>query len=128
VGRHLGPVEAPGDWRAVSSPARLVLASWRGLLGLGSGLGLVLFWGLVAFRVAVDSGNHTSVNVLWAIPLALVAMLAGALWRAAQLRRAGMALLVLGLLTVVGVVLLDRLDVLVEYEAWLERGMPERPF
>jgi hypothetical protein len=98
------------------------------LLGLGSGLGLVLFWGLVAFRVATDSGNHIGVSVLWAIPLALVAMLAGVLLRAARLRHAGMALLVLGLLTVVGVVLLDQLDVLVEYEVWLERGMPERPF
>ncbi len=98
------------------------------MLGLGSGLGLVLFWGLVVFRVASDPGNHISVNVLWILPLALVAILAGALLRAAQLRRAGMALLVLGLLTVVGVVLLDQLDILVEYESWLERGMPERPF
>jgi hypothetical protein len=104
------------------------LFSWRGLLGLGCGLGLVLFWGLVALRIATDSGNHIGVNLLWILPLALVAMLAGALWRAGQFRRTGMALLVLGLLTVVGVVLLDRLNVLVEYEAWLDRGMPERPF
>ena len=46
----------------------------------------------------------------------------------AALRRAGMALLLLGLLTGLGVVLLDRFDILVEYESWLERGMPERPF
>ncbi|WP_309888631.1 hypothetical protein [Archangium sp.] len=104
------------------------LFSWRDFLGLGCGLALVLFWGLVALRVATDSGNHIAVSVLWVIPLALVAMLAGALWWGARLRRAGMALLVLGLLTVVGVVLLDRLNVLVEYEAWLDRGMPERPF
>jgi hypothetical protein len=104
------------------------LFSWRGFLGLGCGLALVFFWGLVALRIATYSENHIGVSVLWIIPLALVAMLAGALWRAAQLRRAGMALLVLGLLTVVGVVLLDQLDILVEYESWLERGMPERPF
>jgi hypothetical protein len=104
------------------------LFSWRGLLGLGCGLALVLFWGLVALRIATSSENHLGVSVLWILPLALMAMVAGALWRAAQLRRAGLALLVLGLLTVVGAVLLDRLDVLVEYESWLERGMPERPF
>lgn len=57
-----------------------------------------------------------------------VAMLAGALWWGTGLQRAGMALVVLGLLTVLGIVLLDRLDILVEYEAWLRRGMPERPF
>jgi cytochrome bd-type quinol oxidase subunit 1 len=104
------------------------LFSWRGILGLGCGLGLVLFWILVALRIATDPGNHISVSVLCVIPLALVAMLAGALWREAQYRRAGMALLVLGLLTVLGVVLLDWLDILVEYESWLKRGMPARPF
>jgi hypothetical protein len=98
------------------------------IFGLGCGLGLVIFWCLVALRIAIDPGNHISVSVLWAIPLGLVAMLAGVLWRAAQSRRAGMALLVLGLLTVLGVVLLDRLDILVEYESWLKRGMPARPF
>jgi hypothetical protein len=104
------------------------LFSWRGLFGLGCGFALILFWGLVALRIGAYPENHISVSVLWVIPLALVAMLAGALWRAASFRRAGMALLMLGLLTVIGVVLLDRLDILVEYEAWLERGMPERPF
>lgn len=104
------------------------LFSWNGVLGLGCGLTLLLFWSLVALRIAAHPENHIGVSVLWVIPLALVAMLAGALWRAAQFRRAGMALLMLGLLTVIGVVLLDRLDILVEYEAWLERGMPERPF
>ncbi|MGZ3460534.1 MAG: hypothetical protein ACXU86_18760 [Archangium sp.] len=104
------------------------MLSWRGLLGLGSGLALILFWGLVALRLIAYPENHIGVSVLWAIPLALVAMLAGGLWRAARLRRAGMALLVLGLLTVIGAVLLDRLNILVEYDSWLERGMPERPF
>ncbi len=102
--------------------------SWRGLLGLGSGLALVLFWGLVAIRLVMYPENHTGVSVLWAIPLALVAMLAGGLCLTAHRRRMGAVLLVLGLLTAVGAVLLDRLDILVEYEEWLERGMPERPF
>ena len=109
-----------------AGPMRLF--SWRGLLGLGSGLSLVLFWGLVTLRLATYPENHIGVSVLWALPLALVAMLAGGLWLAAHRRRAGAMLLVLGLLTSAGVVLLDRLDILVEYEAWLERGMPERPF
>jgi hypothetical protein len=104
------------------------LFSWRGLLGLGSGLALALFWVLVALRIATYRDNHIGVSLLWVIPLALVAMLAGGLWRAAHRRRAGAFLLVLGLLTVVGVVLLDRLDILVEYETWLDRGMPDRPF
>jgi uncharacterized membrane protein len=113
---------------AIQSGRKMRLFSWRGLLGLGSGLGLLLFWVLVALRIAAHSGNHISVSVLWVIPLALMATLSGVLWRAARLRRAGGALLVLGLLTVLGAVLLDRLDILVEYESWLERGMPERPF
>ncbi|KFA94615.1 hypothetical protein Q664_01530 [Archangium violaceum Cb vi76] len=82
----------------------------------------------MAARLAMYSENHTGVSVLWALPLALVAMLAGGLWLAAHRRRAGTVLLVLGLLTAGGAVLLDRLDILVEYEEWLERGMPERPF
>src|SRR5690349_15575027 len=102
--------------------------SWRGLLGLSSGLSLILFWSLVAVRLVMYPENHTGVSVLWAIPLALVAMLAGGLWLAAHRRRAGTVLLALGLLTTVGAVLLDRFDILVEYEEWLERGMPERPF
>ncbi|WP_155893452.1 hypothetical protein [Cystobacter fuscus] len=67
-------------------------------------------------------------SVLWVLPLPLVAVLAGGLWLSTQLRRAGWALLVLGLLSFLGVVLLDQLDILVEYESWLERGMPDRPF
>ena len=104
------------------------LLSGRGLLGLGGGFALLLFWGLVALRLVASSANHIGVSVLWALPLGGVAMLAGVLWRPTRLRRAGTALLVVGLLTVVGIVLLDRLNILVEYEAWLERGMPERPF
>jgi hypothetical protein len=104
------------------------LFSWKGLLGLGSGLALILFWGLVVLRIASYPDNHIGVNLLWVLPLALVVMLAGGLWLPTQLRRMGWALLVLGLFTVLGVVLLDRLNILVEYEAWLERGMPERPF
>lgn len=101
---------------------------WRGVVGLGSGLVLLLFWGGVALRLLTSSGNHIGVNVLWALPLALVATLAGGLWWAAGRRLAGAVLLGLGLMTGVGVVLLDRLNILVEYETWLERGMPERPF
>jgi hypothetical protein len=102
--------------------------SWKGLLGMGSGAALLLFWGLVALRLISHPENHLGVSVLWITPLALVAILAGGLWWAAHRRRAGATLMVLGLFTLLGVVLLDRLDILVEYEAWLERGMPERPF
>ena len=112
----------------MSAESSMRLFSWRGLFGLGSGLGLVLFWGLVALRLVASSSNHIGVSVLWALPLGPVAMLAGALWWSTRLRRAGMVLLAWGLLTVLGIVLLDRLDILVEYEAWLRRGMPERPF
>jgi membrane-bound metal-dependent hydrolase YbcI (DUF457 family) len=98
------------------------------LLGWGSGLALVLSWSLVVFRLASIPENHVGVSPLWVLPLALVAMLAGGLLWAAPSRRAAVALLALGLLTGVGVVLLDRLNILVGYESWLERGMPERPF
>lgn len=104
------------------------LFSLRGLLGVGSGLALILFWGLVVLRIVSHPENHIGVSVLWVLPLALVAMLAGGLWLSTQRRRAGVALLALGLLTVAGAVLLDRLNILVEYESWLKRGMPERPF
>lgn len=104
------------------------LFSFKGLLGLGSGLGLILFWGLVALRISLDPVNHIGVSLLLVVPLAVVAMLAGGLWLPTQRRRAGVMLLVLGLLTVVSVVLIDRLNILVEYETWLERGMPDRPF
>jgi hypothetical protein len=116
--------------KARSMKARLSmrLFSWKGLLGLGSGLALILFWGLVLLRLVSHPENHIGVSVLWILPLSLMAMLAGGLWQSTQLRRAGWALLVLGLLTFMGVVLLDQLDILVEYESWLERGMPERPF
>ncbi len=110
------------------APRPSSLVSLRGLLGLGSGFALLLLWAGVAYRIATDPGNHVSVSPLGALPLALVAVLAGANWWAAHLRRAGLALLVLGLGSGVGLVLLDRLDILVGYEDWLERGMPDRPF
>jgi hypothetical protein len=102
--------------------------SGRGLLGLGSGLTLLVFWGLVALRLHAHAENHLGVSVLSIIPLALVAMLTGALGWAPPWRRAGLALLLLGLLTLAGAVLLERFNVLVEYNTWLEGGMPERPF
>ncbi|WP_395852398.1 hypothetical protein [Cystobacter fuscus] len=116
--------------KALSMQARLSmrLFSWKGLLGLGSGLALILFWSLVVLRIVSHPENHIGVSVLWILPLPLMAVLAGGLWLSTQLRRAGWALLVLGLLSSMGVVLLDQLDILVEYESWLERGMPDRPF
>jgi len=102
--------------------------SWRGLLGWGSGFALTLFWGLVVLRIISVSDNHIGVNLLWATPLFAAAVLAGGLWWSASRRLAGAALVTLGVLSLGCVILLDRLDILVEYESWLERGMPERPF
>jgi len=87
-----------------------------------------VFWGLVGLRMLSTSDNHIGVSLLWAMPLFGIAVLAGGTWWFAQRRIAGAALMALGVLSLGGVVLLDRLDILVAYESWLERGMPERPF
>ncbi|MBM7114236.1 hypothetical protein I3V78_11815 [Archangium primigenium] len=102
--------------------------SWRMRLGWFSAVVSLLFWGLVALRILATTDNHIGVDPWWASPLFLLTVLAGGTWWSANRRAAGATLMILGVLSLVGILLLDRLDILVEYEAWLERGMPERPF
>ena len=89
---------------------------------------VVMFWALVVFRIATVPENHLSINVLWAnyvfAPLAVLAVFVSI--KAKGLLQSTVA--VLAIATVIGVYWLYAGDILLPYEVWIDKGMPERPF
>lgn len=93
-------------------------------------LGLLLELGLIATvlgRILETPVNHVGVSPYLGLLLALPCAALG-------FRNAGKegviarALLALSLLVIILLFVLDQSNILVEYETWLKRGMPERPF
>ena len=107
-------MKRPGTWLDVFG---------RGVFGI-----LATFWLLVLLRIALVPGNHIGGNILWAMVLGGIGLGAGGVCWLQGRRLLGLSLLVLGAFSIVGVFVLDRFNILVYYETWLKRGMPERPF
>jgi hypothetical protein len=82
------------------------------------------YWWVVAGQLRTHT-NHWSGNVLWGLPLFFFAGLSALAARGTRPRWAPWLVLVVSVLSIPTVMLLDRCNVLVEYERWLRRGMPE---
>jgi hypothetical protein len=102
----------------------LTIMVWAsGLLSLGT-----LGW--LVFSVATHDANHVAWDP-WRLYPVFVGSLAVAVVRAVVVRRLTRISWLLLLLAIAGVLSLaavDRFNVLVEYEEWLKRGLPDRPF
>lgn len=84
-------------------------------------------WAVLVGRIVSDPTNHVAVEPLLAVvPFVILASLA---WlpkaRVATAPRAG--ILLYALLSVLAIIGADHANVLVQYDRWAERGMPERP-
>lgn len=89
---------------------------------------LLLFWAAIGYRLATTPTNHWGVDVRAAAPGAVLLVALGiARLRYEQASRPSSAGVVLfGLLSLFGLFELDQHNILVEYERWIERGMPDR--
>jgi hypothetical protein len=98
------------------------------LLARLSALPLLLLWVAIAARIARDPGNHIGWSPLYVLPfLACIAVWCLLSW---VFTKSGSAIAI-GLFAVasmLGLYFLDHFNVLMSYEAWIARGMPERPF
>jgi len=86
--------------------------------------------GLVA-RVAGSSVNHIGISPYLVLTVAVPGLILGLTGARGAWSNWGWlpwGLVGLSLAMVGGVVVLDQFNILVEYETWLRRGMPERPF
>ena len=98
----------------------LLTGSALGILG-EVGVGVVL-----VTRVLETPVNHVGVSpyvgLVWLIPCTLLGV-----WAALRGTYAGRALVYLSLMLGGLLVIFDQCNILVEYETWLDRGMPGRP-
>ena len=94
---------------------------------------MVLSGSLVLMAVAVyaltNSSGHTSVQpylgMVVFLPLAAVGLVGLVRGKGSgSMRRMYIAAMIVGLLGAALLVLLDRADILLQYETWIERGMP----
>jgi hypothetical protein len=100
--------------------------------------GLLLAEAVIAlgfgYRIASYPENHIGYSPYLALVVALpgagvgLVALFGRRFGAPRLRAAGAALLAASLALALLVVALDRFNILTDYETWLQRGMPPRPF
>lgn len=83
-------------------------------------------WAALLARIISDPTNHVSLEPLLAMVPFLV--LVPLCWTRAPVRtRLRVALTVYGLVSILAILVVDRANVLVQYDRWTERGMPERP-
>ena len=84
----------------------------------------------VGYRVAMDSGNHTGFDPRVLCVVHGVTLIAGSAQVLARRSMRGLAawLIVAGLVGLAVGILVDQLEILVQYDEWCERGMPPRPF
>ncbi|MBE2295516.1 MAG: hypothetical protein IAF00_11210 [Phycisphaerales bacterium] len=101
----------------------LLTLSIYGLVFLG-----VVFWSYIAYRLGRYPENHVGWNVLWSLGLfGALALLTLVHW---NWNGSYLSIWFLGFaaLSCVLVLSLYYFNILVPYEVWLQRGMPERPF
>ena len=86
--------------------------------------------GLIFYRVLMFGDNHVGWNVLILLPIfGAIALLA--LFRRTQSNGSdgiNYALIVFGIFSAILIAAVYHFNVLLPYEVWIERGMPERPF
>ena len=84
-------------------------------------------WAAFVGRIVYEPGNHVGPEPLFAIaPFVLLLAIA---WLPRYRRWKVVRLLVIAyvVVSISAVVAVDRANVLVQYDRWLKRGMPERP-
>ena len=99
------------------------------LLLLFSAFGFISF-SYIVFRILKYSENHIGWNILYLIPLFL-AIIALSLLRLYLNQWTGFInyfLLLFGFISIVAIFGIYYFNILIPYEIWLKRGMPERPF
>lgn len=89
-----------------------------------------MIWAAIAFRIYRYPENHVGYSVLWLLPLFATMVVVGVWRRAALGHFDGYAwlLLLVGVSSATAAFVLYEANILVPYEVWLKRGMPERPF
>jgi hypothetical protein len=102
-----------------------ILLSLAGYSLFGIGL---LFWAFVGFRLLKYPENHVGWNVLWSLvvflPLAAVSFAGYFLDQS----RIALIIAIFAVISALAVFALYQFNILVPYEIWLKRGMPNRPF
>jgi hypothetical protein len=83
---------------------------------------------LTVLAAACAPSNHVSLDIRWSLVLVVIATgWTAFMWLLERrLSRTVMALVVSAVLLAGIVLVFDRFNVLVEYDTWVQRGMPER--
>lgn len=86
---------------------------------------VALFWTAIVCRVLLSPENHIGFNLFWLMPLFLFGAGIGFWFRDGKL---GGWTIVACTVSMVLLLLMYFFNVLLPYEVWLRRGMPQRPF
>ncbi len=104
----------------------VVLTRWLRFAAATTLIIVSLFWLFVGYRLLSGASNHIGFDLWWMRAVAVTGMvLFGVLWMLARRNWALIAGALCGL-SLAGSYALDRHNILVPYEVWLKRGMPER--
>lgn len=85
------------------------------------------------YALIINPTNHTGLPVTWLLGLCLVSLGGAIAGLRAGKRPTGVAnwikwaILVISAIGVVNIVLFDTLNIMMGYENWARRGMPEKP-
>nr|WP_086940410.1 hypothetical protein [Thaumasiovibrio occultus] len=105
-----------------------VIATLSKVIVIGGQLFSGTLIGLLSYRVMSDPGNHWGFNILWlnSIFVLLLVMNFTLPWTTRLRRRAAVG--IYSLMAIGMIIAMYHFNVLLPYEVWLDRGMPDRPF
>ncbi len=87
---------------------------------------VIVAWGIVYYVFLINrAGNHSGISLYWVY----VPVVPAALYSLRQLTASWHWLIPLafGIVIIAGVAALDYLNIMLQYDSWLQRGMPQRP-
>lgn len=110
------------------TPARTVRYGTRWVAPRLAWLVFAAAWGYLGWRIVSDASNHVGFHPMW-IAVAFVPLFClGAIRLRGAKRSGAVAMIAAAVLGTAALWLVERANVLVDYEVWLQRGMPGRPF
>ena len=89
---------------------------------------MLAFWAYVAWRLTNYPENHVGWSLLWSLAPATLLGTLGVFDAYMHRSARGLWLLGVALASMTLAAALYHFDVLLPYEVWLKRGMPDRPF
>ncbi len=87
-----------------------------------------IFWFYIIYRIIKYPENYVGWNILWVNGLFLISTLFSILDLREENRKRSLVIVTFSVVSITFIISIYFLDILIPYDLWVQKGMPERPF